>query len=145
MFNTTRATSLPAVSKCYQAGVLAEHFKRNQIEVELEGGERVKTGHICADGRAFDFRDVYDNSEDWTYIYFRQFSYTDEAGQTQIVDVKPRSPHVIIKDSETRHAYTTKINGKRWGVMIVLNWKTGRCQILPDEGSPITGCLFQFI
>lgn len=137
---------MPNPGKCLNKVILPEHFMRNDVQIELTDGSKVKTCHIAADGRKFNWREVYDTTEDWNYIYIRQFSYTDENGETQIVDVEPRAPQPVLKrDVITLCGHVTKLNGKRWGVEIRVNWHTGVCQIIGDQGSPITGCLFQLL
>lgn len=146
MYNSTHPESVPNLGKCLGMNVLQSHFQRNQVEVELQYGDKVKTGHIVADGTRFDWREAYSKDIDWQYLYIRQLSYTDEDGKVQVVDIGPKHPHEIVKaDFVTQTASVTKVNGKRWGVMIKFNWATGDCQIITDQGSPIVGCLLQLI
>lgn len=146
MFKSSLPDSLPKPASCLKVGVLPDYFQRTDVSFLIGSGEEVKTCHIVADGRRFNFREAFDTQREWGYIYFKQLSYTDEAGQTQIVNVTPRNPHIIEKgEANTVCGYVTKINGKRWGVTVHLNWRTGDTQIMADEGSPIIGVLFQLI
>lgn len=118
------------------------------MTIELDDGSVVCGSHLHADGRRFNFRDVYGTpvDKDWEYLHITQLSYTAEDGSTQIIEVDPRNPHIINKTHvTTKMGYVTKVNGKRWGVMVHLNWRTGDTQIIPDQGSPITGALIQLI
>lgn len=146
MFNTSKPNSLPKPGACYNLNILHPWFQRNEVEVLLADSKPEKTVHILADGRNFDFREAYATQEDWQFIYIREISYLAEDGSHQIVKVTPRNPHPIEKGfGNTYTGYVTKINGKRWGINIHLNWQTGKTYLLADAGSPITGALFQFI
>lgn len=137
---------LPNPGAALAATVLPEWFQRHDISVKLDSGSLFKTCHLSSDGRRFNFRMVYANAIEWQYLYITQFSYIDEKGEFRIVDVEPRNPHVIEKGlGDTIFGYVTKINGKRWGVTVTLNWKSGSMQIVADEGSPIVGTLIQLI
>lgn len=141
-----KAGCVPRPGSALAANVLPEYFQRNDLKVTLDTGEVVESCHLISDGRRFNFRGVYDNQLDWNYLYITQFSYIDDKGETQIVEVEPRNPHPIDKgNGSTYFGYVTKVNDKRWGVLVSLNWKSGSMQITADEGSPITGTLVQFI
>lgn len=146
MFNSKHKDSLPDVGHGMHANVVPGYFLRKSVLVRLADNEPVCVPHIYADGRRFKFREVYATTRDWGYIYFKQFSYHTDDGKVHVVDVQPRNPHPIEKGfGDTICGYVTKIEGKRWGVTVILNWRTGDAQIIADEGSPITGALFQFI
>lgn len=146
MFNTSKPNSLPKPGPCFNLNILHPWFQRNEVKVMLGNQEFEKTVHIVADGRVFDFREAYGTRDEWQYIYIREISYLDDNGEVQIVKVTPRYPHPIEKGvGNTYTGYVTKINGKRWGINVHINWQTGRTHILADGGSPIIGALFQFI
>lgn len=137
---------VPNLAGALQANVIPPHYQRNPIVVELDDGSSVKTCHLMTDGRLFNFRNVYDNALDWDYGFITQLSYMDATGNTQMVEVDPRNPHPIDKSrADTVFGYTTKINEKRWGVLVKVNWLQGSMQITTDQGSPITGVLIQLI
>lgn len=136
---------VPDPVEAYRQNALADHFHRNDILVELSDGGLIKTGHLHADGRRIEYKSIYSDA-DWNYAYITQFSYTAEDGSTQIVEVDPRNPHPLEKGiADTLFGYVTKINGKRWGVMVYINTNRGDMRIVPDQGSPITGALIQLI
>lgn len=137
---------VPNPSEAYRQNVLADHFHRHDIDVELSDGTLVKTGHLHADGRRIEYKSIYPSDTPWSHAYITQFSYTAEDGSTGIVEVEPRNPHPLEQGyADTRFGYVTKINGKRWGVMVHINVHSGVMRIIPDHGSPITGALIQFI
>lgn len=145
MFNSAYADSLPKPAACLSLGVLPPYYQRNKLSWLVNHDVVVETCHVVTDGRLFNFRKAYDMVNEFNYIHFKQFSYTDPQGQTLVVDVSSNRPHLINKKGETVCGYVTKINGKRWGVTVTLDWDTGAAQVLADQGSPITGVLFQFI
>lgn len=124
------------------------YFQRTPITVELDDARNIFSSHLHADGRCFNFRDVYGKvvGKDWEYLYITQLSYLAKDGSIQIAEVSPRNPHLIEKGhGDTLFGYVTKINNKRWGVTVRLNWQTGVTQIVSDEGSPVIGALIQLI
>ena len=146
MFNSFEKTSLPNKAGCLHEGVFINHFLSNPVSVQLGNGEVVETCHIMADGRRFNYRNVFGIQGDWSYVYIKQFSYTDADGKLQIVDVSPKHPHPVIKsNADSVCGHVTKIEGKRWGVTIKINWASGDAQIIGDPDSPIVGCLIQLI
>jgi len=143
-----REGCVPDLAAAMRVNMIPPHFQRNPVMVELDDTQLVKSCHLHADGRRFNFRDVYGTPTDkeWEYAYLTQLSYTAEDGSTQIAEVEPRNPHIIEKGfGTTFFGYVTKVNEKRWGVMVHLNWRTGDTQIIPDQGSPIIGALIQLI
>lgn len=138
--------SVPNLGTCLNIGVLPNYFQRNYIEINCVDGSVKKTGHIASDGRRFNWRTAYNSDHKWEYLHFLQFSYLDEDGNTKIIDVEPRNPHLINHGPElTKVGYVTKINGLRWGVVVHFNYQSGDMQIISDEGSPIIGTLIQLI
>lgn len=146
MFNTSLPNSLPKPGACCNLNILHPWFQRNEVEVTLADNTVERTVHILSDGRQFDFRKAFGTNEGWKYIYIRELSYLDEDGNHQIIKVSPRNPHLINRvGGVTNVGYVTKVNGLRWGVNIFLDWQSGVTQIVADEESPITGCMFQLI
>ncbi len=143
-----REGCVPNLAAAMQANVIPSHFQRNPVLVELDNAQLIKSCHLVADGRKFNFRQVYGEQpgKEWEYLFITQLSYTSDDGSVQIVEVDPRNPHLINKTHvTTKLGYVTGINGKRWGVMVHLDWRTGNTQIIADEGSPIVGALIQLI
>lgn len=143
-----REGCVPDWASAIRLNLAPAHFQRAPVMVELDDAQNIRSSHLHADGRSFNFRHVYGQpiGKDWEYAYITQLSYTAEDGSTQITEVAPRNPHIIEKGSnDTKFGYVTKINGKRWGVTVRLNWRTGVTQIIADEGSPVTGALIQLI
>lgn len=135
---------VPNPGRALAANALTPHFQRDDVIVELDNGKTVLTGHLCADGRRFNYRKIYGDKE-WQYAHITQFSYHDTEGEHQVIEVDPRNPHTIKHDGPTTFAYATKVNGLRWGVTVELNHETGDMQIIGDHGSPIVGALIQLI
>lgn len=141
-----RKGSLPVPGKALTAAVLPEYFLRNDVLVAGSHGQPVKTAHLSADGRKFNWRVVYDNDQVCDSLYITQFSYTGTEGEVLLVDVEPRNPHPVNHGPGiTEFAYVTKINNLRWGVNVLFNYQTGDTQIIADQGSPIIGVLMQLI
>lgn len=137
---------VPDIGAALQVNLIPPHFQRNPVEVELDDGQVVKSCHLYADGRMFNFRHIYCTAADWEYLYITQLSYLDSDDNTQVVEVQPRNPHHIDKSgSVTMLGHVTKIDNKRWGITVTLNWETGDTQIVADDGCPIVGALIQLI
>lgn len=146
MFKSSKTESLPNRLGAMNSGALVNHFIANPVKVELTDGTVVDTCHLMADGRRFEIAQVFPGMEVWNYIYIKQFSYIDDDGNFQVVDVLPKHPHPVDRNARyTRCGHVTKIKGLRWGVTIEVNLYTGDMQIHGDHGSPIVGCLVQLI
>lgn len=142
-----REGCVPDRAEAMRANLLPPHFQRSPVMVELDDAQLIKSCHLYADGRRFNIKQIYGQpiGKDWEYAYITQLSYNDAEGNTHIVEVDPRNPHIINRNGETLFGYVTKIEGKRWGVLVKMDWRTGCTQIIPDEGSPVVGALIQLI
>lgn len=146
MFKSSKIESLPNRSGAMNSGALVNYFIANPVKVELTDGTMVDTCHLMADGRRFDIAQVFPGMDVWNYIYIKQFSFYDDVGNLQVVDVLPKHPHLVDHATPTTQcAHVTKINGLRWGVTIKVDLVKGCIQIIGDQDSPIIGCLFQLI
>lgn len=135
---------VPNPAKALAANVLTPHFQRDDVIVELDDGKTVLTGHVMADGRVFNYKNIYGDRE-WFYAHITQFSFNNEEGEHEVVGVDPRSPQAILRKGVTTLGYATKINGLRWGVTVHIDYEEGTMQVIGDPGSPIIGVLIQLI